>query len=140
MNKDINIKIIGIHADIDNTAESDEIITIASGKYYFKNNSHYILFEEINDNHIIKNKIQFRDNYLLLTKSSELNSEMEFTLNKITTSKYQFNAGKVVMNINTHKLDMSITDESIDISIEYDLLQGEDIVSRCKVIIHISQL
>ena len=140
MNKDINIKIIGVHADIDNTAESDEIITIASGKYYFKNNSHYILFEEINDNHIIKNKIQFRDNYLLLTKSSELNSEMEFTLNKITTSKYQFNAGKVVMNINTHKLDMSITDESIDISIEYDLLQGEDIVSRCKVIIHISQL
>ena len=45
MTKDVMISIRGIQ--FDNGQDGEKIESIQRGEYYFKNNTHYIMFEEI---------------------------------------------------------------------------------------------
>ena len=70
--------------------ELDKIETICAGEYYYRNNAHYILYEELVEGmeEPIKNMIKVRGNEFPLTKRSGVNVQMIFTQGKKTITEY----------------------------------------------------
>ena len=128
MKKDVILSISGLQVPTDNALsepyeahEPVEILTPAS--YYFKNDKHYILYEEIDeDTHkVINNRIKVSDSILELTKSGLVSSHMIFDTKRKSTAYYDTPFGRFVMSTIANRIDMDVKEEHIHINMEYAL-------------------
>ncbi|MDE5823272.1 MAG: DUF1934 domain-containing protein, partial [Lachnospiraceae bacterium] len=92
MTKDVLVSIKGLqYADNDVRASADDeeidnIETICFGEYYYRNDGHFILYEELADGfpEPIKNIIKLRDKEFTISKKGPLNVQMVFSEGKKT--------------------------------------------------------
>ena len=86
MTKDVLISISGLQLE----AQDDEPIeVVTSGNYYYKNNKHYILYDEYIDDSemdVTKNKMIISDDKISLTKSGPASVNMLFEPGKDTVT------------------------------------------------------
>ena len=87
MTKDVLVSIRGLQfADVDVRAsasdeELDAIETICPGEYYYKNDGHFILYEELVDGFEgpVKNLLKLRDREFMISKKGPVNVQMVFS-------------------------------------------------------------
>ena len=92
MTKDVLLCIQGLQfeEEAQNDEELDKIETICAGEYYYRNNAHYILYEELVEGmeEPIKNMIKVRGNEFSLTKRGGVNVQMILPQGKKPFTEY----------------------------------------------------
>ena len=78
MTKEVMISIRGIQ--FDNGQDGEKIESIQMGEYYLKNNTHYILFDEVIEGmeEPVKSMIKFKKGEMHLNKKGPINVTMDF--------------------------------------------------------------
>ena len=111
MTKDVLLSISGLHYETSALAEDDEnepIEVITPATYYFKNNKHYVLYEEVVEgmSGIIRNKVRIADDKLEIMKSGLSNTHMIFERDKMNITQYETPYGELL--VGTHTKDMQV--------------------------------
>lgn len=148
MEKDVLVSIKGLQfaaEDIGDSATDDElegIETVCPGQYYFKNNAHYILYDELIEgfDEPIKNMMKLRDDEFILTKKGAINVQMVFSEGKKTMTDYGTPFGNILIAIDTQHIETTCTEDSLDIHIEYGLEANYQFVADCDIEIRIKNV
>lgn len=137
MTKDVIIRICGLQAGPETDGEPIEMIV--SGEYFYKNNKHYILYEEVaeGESKVTKNRIKISDGHMELNKSGVVNVNMVFEENVKNVTSYYTPYGALTMGVDGRKVDIKESEDEIDISVEYGLEMNQEFVADCTIAINI---
>ena len=146
MTKDVLVSVKGLQfadADVRDTAsdeELDSIETICPGEYYFRNEGHFIVYEELVDGFagVIKNMIKLRDREFTISKKGPVNVQMVFSEGKKTMADYHTPYGNIMVALDTKKVRTEETEDDINISVEYGLEANYQFIADCNIAIHIT--
>ena len=132
MDKDVLVSVAGLQFGNDPAGEKIEIIT--PGSYYRKNNSHYVLYDEVTgQDEITKNVVRFDGNVLTISKRGFTNVEMIFEENKRNMTNYVTPYGTLLVGIDTDKVDIRESEDSINIDIDYALDINYEHLADCRI-------
>lgn len=136
MTKDVLVAIAGLQFDLQDN-EAVEIIT--PGEYYLKGDKHYILYEEVleEDNSITKNTIKISDKQIDILRKGAVSVHMTFEENKNNIAYYNTPFGQLLIGLNTYKIQKNVSEEQIEVIINYGLEVNYSHVSNCEIKIHI---
>lgn len=138
MTKDVLISLRGLQFD-QSEAEADKIETIMRGSYYERNNSHYILYEELMEGfeEPTKNRIKFGEHFLELTRSGLVNVHMLFEENKKNMTSYNTPYGNILIGIDTKKIHIDSNPDRIVVDVDYALDINYEYLADCKISVDI---
>ena len=133
MTKDVMIKICGLQ--MGEEADGEPIEMVISGEYYYKNNKHYILYDELmdGDSITVKNRIKFGAGRMELTKSGMVSVQMVFEEGKKNLTQYNTPYGSLVMGVEATKMQFAETEDIIKISVDYVLEINEEHSADCNI-------
>ena len=137
MTKEVEVIISGIQKY--ETHQDDDLKTKAKGEYYFRNGSHYIIFEEIIEGFTqpTKNMLKDKDGCLEMTKKGLVNTSMVFDKSKDTDAQYKTPFGEMHLGIRTKGFMVSESDKLIRVDVDYTLeAEGRHMVD-CRIRIQI---
>lgn len=140
MTKDVLVSIRGLqNLGGDNENECDSVETIYPGEYYFRNGTHYILYEEAVENmeESIKNMIKIKDKEFVLTKKGPVNVQMVFNENKKTMTDYVTPFGNILIAFDTTGISVVEEDEKLTVHIDYALEANYQFVADCNVCLEV---
>lgn len=137
MTKDVFIKIKGLQTGSETDGEPIEMMAV--GEYYFKNNKHYILYEEVMEGETkpTKNRIKVAPGYMELTKSGLVSVHMTFEENTKNITQYFTPYGGITMGINGKKVAIEESENELNISVEYGLEMNQEFVADCNLVIQV---
>jgi uncharacterized beta-barrel protein YwiB (DUF1934 family) len=148
--KDVLISIQGLQfagSEVNNAANDDElesIETICTGEYYYRNDAHFILYDEIvedmaenDDKEPIKNTIKLRGNEFTLTKKGTVNVQMVFTQGEKTMTEYHTPFGNIIIAIDTKSVEYRQEEDNLHIHINYGLEANYQFVADCNITIDV---
>lgn len=138
MTKDVLISISGLQLEVQ---DDEPIEVVTSGNYYYKNNKHYILYDEYIDDselEVTKNKMIISDDKISLTKSGPASVNMLFEPGKDTVTYYNTPFGSLVIGLSNSKIDAKHEENLIDINIQYDLSINYSYVSNCNICLKVT--
>lgn len=127
----IQIKSLQITKDY----EREEIETNARGTYQEKNGSHYLIFEEKDDENSGKtnNILKFTDQRLHMSKSGLVNVHMDFEKGKKSLSNYQTPFGALLLEIDTDVVTLDLQEKSLSLHLEYELAVNDEHQAKCMI-------
>lgn len=133
MTKDVLIAIKGLQFDA--AAEETNIETVSAGQYYEKNKSHYILYDEIDEDsrECTKNVIKIREDKIELTKKGLVNVHMVFEKDKKNLTSYITPFGEILIGIDARKISMDQKSENINVKVDYALEINYEHYADCKI-------
>lgn len=139
MDKEVLVSIAGLQFEID---QDEAMEVISPGEYYFKNNKHYVFYEEITelDNQesgISKARLKLSPDYIELTKKGFNNVSMIFEKDKKTMTYYQTPYGELLIGIQTTDIRLEEQEKEILVSIDYSLDINYSHVSDCNIVIKV---
>lgn len=146
MTKDVLVSIKGLqYVDNDvrvsaNEEEIDNIETICPGEYYYRNNGHFVVYEELADGFAepIKNVIKLRGKEFAIFKKGPFNVQMVFTEGKKTMTDYCTPFGNIMIALDTKKVAAKINENYLDISIAYGLEANYQFIADCHIAVHVT--
>ncbi len=133
MTREVKVTISGLQYGED--MEQDNIETVAEGEYFKKNDTHYILYEDLEEEtrQPSKNRIKYKDNLLELTRQGIVNTHMIFEENKVHMTDYVTPYGHFLLGIRTERVGFVEEEDCICISAEYKIEIGEEPISTNKI-------
>lgn len=137
MTKEVIITIKGLQAGPDSDGEPIEMIT--TGEYFYKNNKHYILYEEVMEGETVtnKNRVKIAPGHVELTKSGLVSVQMVFEENQKTVSHYNTPYGTLLMGIEAKTVSVQESEDEINVAITYALELNEEHAADCDIKINI---
>lgn len=142
MTKNVLLSIQGLQYQEEalNDEELDKIEIICPGEYYFRNQAHFILYEEQDDDfeEPVKNMIKVRGNEFTLTKKGPMNVQMVFTEGKKTMTDYATPFGNLMIALDTSKVMVEETEDKIKIHIDYALEANYQFIADCRIDIEVA--
>lgn len=133
MTKEVIISISGLQDGPDTDGEPIESIT--AGEYYFRNNKHYLLYEEVmeGESQTTKNRIKLEPGRMELTKTGVVNVYMIFEENVKNITHYYTPYGALTMGIDTKKIAVIEKEDEMNISVKYGLEMNQEFVADCDI-------
>lgn len=133
MSKDVMIAIKGMHFDISDCSEDLEVIQ--PGQYYKRGDMHYLIYEEPVEgtNEINKNMIKFNDGLMSLTKKGLINTTMLFDTKEKNLTNYATPFGNLIIGLDTHDISVNITEENINLNVNYSLDVNYEFLANCNI-------
>lgn len=140
MTKDVRITVKGVQRD--DAGETGSTETVVSGEYYFRNGSHYILYEETAEDsgERVKNSLKLKGNLLELNRKGAVNSRMVFETGKRHVLDYATPFGLLRMETVTSRILCTEKEECLRIRAEYELWADGRKVSSCRLTVKIEPL
>ena len=137
MTKDVIITVCGLQNGPETDGEPIEMIV--AGEYFYKNNKHYILYEEVmeGESQSTKNRIKISNGQMELTKSGVVNVHMVFEENVKNLTQYYTPYGALSMGIDGRKVEIKASEHEIDISVEYGMEMNGEFVADCNISINV---
>ena len=138
MTKEVLLSLKGLQFDI-HSSDGDEIETITPAEYYKRDESHYILYEEVTEGfeESTKNIIKFKNNSLELTKKGLINVHMVFEENKKNMTSYHTPYGQILIGIDARSIRFEEEEEHIVVNVDYALELNYEHFADCKITIEI---
>ena len=132
MTKEILLSISGLHF-VDGEDGSVEVVT--AGDYYTRGGKHYILYDEVVEGMSghTSNVIKIGENSLEITKKGLMNTRMVLEKGKRHRTVYQTPFGNIVIGLIGQELQVTETEEKIDVRAEYVLEINEENLSECTI-------
>ena len=146
MTKDVFVSISGMHEEIAETPaverdEAEAIEVVTPGSYYFRNEKHYIVYDEAveGSSEMIRNRIKITGTGCVeIVKSGLSDSHMIFEKNKKNLTYYRTPYGQMLVGVNTRSMDVKVTDERIDILVDYELDVNHEPMADCRIKMNIT--
>ena len=137
MTKEVIITICGLQAGPDTDGEPIEMTV--PGEYYYKNEKHYIIYEEVMEGETksTKNRIKIGPGYMELTKSGLVSVHMIFEENTKNITHYYTPYGGLTMGIDAKKVLITEGEYEIDVAVDYALEINQEFVADCDIKIHV---
>lgn len=139
MNKDVVIRMEAVQRYPGQEPECT--VTEVQAEYYLRNQSHYVMFEEIQEGFKEKTKsmLKIKKNCVELTKKGLINSHMFFEESGTFATEYKTPFGGFLLDIHTGKLIILEMPHQIQIEIVYSLESQEQKVADCNIRIMIKE-
>jgi uncharacterized beta-barrel protein YwiB (DUF1934 family) len=144
MKKEVLISISGLHFEVfEDVAENknNQIEVITPGNYYLRKGKHYILYDEAIEGMTgtIKNRIKITDNNTLeILKTGLSNAHMIFEKDQKNLAYYETPFGQMLVGINTRKMDISVTEQRINVQVDYELDINHEPLADCQIRMNIT--
>lgn len=135
MTKDVYITITGTQLDEDGHEAVTELKV--PGQYYERDGSRYLLYEEQDEEAVIKNTVKIKDCLLELSRSGPARSRMLFQTGKTHRTSYITPYGVLQLEIYTEAMRSFWSEDSGTIQLSYRLTAENSILSRNKLSIKI---
>lgn len=139
MDKDVFVTIKGIHTTNNDTDDTEILIP---GEYYFRNNKHFICYEEVSepDGEKTKSVMKISNNMVELIKRGSSVLRLIFEKDKKNYSLYNTGMGDLYLCVDTSDIQMITSEDErrIDVKINYSLEINQQKVSDCEVNIVVS--
>lgn len=138
MTKEVLVAIKGLQFDASSDEETN-IETFNVAEYFEKNNSRYVIYEEVEEGTAAstKNIIKFKDNVMELTKKGVVNVHMVFEENKKNMSNYATPYGDILIGIDARKVSLSEEENRIQMNVDYALEVNYEHLADCKITVDI---
>ncbi len=141
MTKEVLIKISGLQYAVDDLDHEDgPIETITPGKYYFKDDTHYIFYEEFVEGMpgVIKTQIRVHGKESVeVIKKGLSNVHMIFEKNKTNRCFYNTPFGELNLGIATGNISVEESEDNINIRAAYSLDVNFDPLAECTIRINV---
>ncbi len=133
MTKEVIITICGLQNGPETDGEPIEMIT--TGEYFYKNEKHYILYEEVmeGETKTTKNRIKIAPGSVELTKNGVVNVHMLFEEKQKNITHYYTPYGCLDMGIDTKKVQIEETEDEMKISVDYALEINQQFAADCDI-------
>jgi uncharacterized beta-barrel protein YwiB (DUF1934 family) len=116
---------IKVNTTIWNNGEKETFELTTFGRYYEKNNSFFLQYEEVMEEGTVKSIVKVSENETLILRSGAVNMRMVFELNKKHAGRYETPFGTMGISTRTKRLAHDITEQKGAIDILYELhMQG----------------
>lgn len=127
LKREVKIQIKGIQKN----EEAEEIIeTAAFGEFDQTNENYYLKYEEVSeDGEITKTLIKIQDKNIEVIKRGSIESKMVFIPNEVTETDYSTCYGVLAMAVHTMHTEFHVTEQKVEVEIEYILYLNGTIVS-----------
>lgn len=137
MTREVMISIRGIQ--FDNGQDGEKIESIQKGEYFQKNQSHYILFDEIIEgmDEPVKSMIKFKKGELHLNKKGPINVTMDFLEHKKTLTNYRTPYGSLVIGLEAASVNFQEEEKRIVVNVDYAMEVNYEHLADCKIKIDI---
>ncbi len=139
MTKDILISISGLQVSPEN--ESDTVEVISPGEYYYRNDKHFVVYEEATDGQTqtVKNMVKISDECVEVTKKGPASIHMIFEKNKKNVTYYYTPFGNLQIGIDTRSINIEENEDSIKVNVEYTLDINSQHAADCNIAIEIRE-
>ena len=133
MTKEVLIGIKGLQMSPEQG--SDEVELFVGGEYYFRNNKHYFLYDEVVEGttETTRNVVKVAPDYMEVTKKGVTNAHMVFEKNKKNVTYYYTPFGSILIGIEAGKVKISEQDEEIQVDVDYALDMNYEKVADCNI-------
>lgn len=138
MTKEVLLTLQGLQFD-QREEDSDKIEMVTVGDYYKKNDSHYVVYEEVTEGfeQSTKNRLKFSDHMVELTRNGLVNVHMVFQENKKNMSNYNTPFGQILVGIDTKRINIDEKEDNIVVDVDYALDINYEFLSDCHIKIDI---
>ncbi|MCR5737387.1 MAG: DUF1934 domain-containing protein [Eubacterium sp.] len=138
MNKDVLVKISGLQGATDG-GECVELM--ARGKYYRKNEKHYLLYDDIEEESgmTTKNTIKFNEEKVEVLRNGMVNGKLVFDEGKNSQSLYGTPYGDILLEVLTKKISVEELTDHINLLIEYELYADNTKVTDSRIVVNINE-
>jgi uncharacterized beta-barrel protein YwiB (DUF1934 family) len=121
---------IHLHTEISQDGETENFEIISFGRYYEKNGSQFITYEEVTESGKIKNVIKISNNQVLIMRNGAIN--MRFSLQKgvKTEGSFENQYGSFPLILNTNKIyfDWDKERQEGELLFSYELYMQHEVV------------
>ena len=133
MTKDVLLSVKGLQFDAYEENSAIESVTFA--EYYERNDSHYVLYEEVEEGfkEPVRNIMKFREKALELTKKGLINVHMIFEEGKKSMANYVTPFGDILLGLDTKKVSIKETEATIVVSVDYALELNYEHQADCSI-------
>lgn len=137
MTKDVWISMCGLQFMDGEGQEPVEVIV--SGEYYNRNGKHFVLYEEVMEGFedVTRNKLKITEDCVEMTKRGAANVHMVFKKGGRTRSVYETPYGPLILQIDTHRIEIAEEADQIEVRMEYTLDVDEAHLADCDLRIKI---
>ena len=99
MTKEVLLSIKGLQMSPEDGEDTVEMI--APGEYHFRNDKHFVLYDEVMEgqDEVTKNIVKFQDDYMEITKKGPCSVHMIFEKNKKNVTYYYTPYGSLLIRI-----------------------------------------
>ena len=120
MTRDVLIRLSGLQS-----MEDDEgvVEVITAGDYFWKNNKHYLIYDEIMEgtDGTIRNTMKLTPDKLEIRKSGPISASMVFEVDKKTQTHYATPMGEMLVEMTTSRIGFEEEDDHLKVEVEYQL-------------------
>lgn len=133
MTKEVFLSLKGLQ--MESGEEAQEMETITTADYYWKKDSHYIIYEEMTEGFTEKtrNMIKFQDSCLEVSKKGLINVHMVFEKNRKNMTSYTTPYGNILIGIDTESIFLEEKEEQIRLLVDYSLEANYQHLADCKI-------
>lgn len=137
MQKQVMVTISGIQTA--QMEEQDSIEMVHIGEYFKRNQTHYILFDELMEgvSSPIKNRIKIKKNCVEVQKKGVITSHLIFEEGKNNTSNYTVPYGSFLMENRTSRVEIKEEENKIEAAASYQLYMNGEYSADCYIRIKI---
>ena len=133
MEKKVRLAVTGRQRD--ETGEETVTELCVEAGYFERNDSIYILYEEIQEGAVIKNTLKLKGSILELTKGGAVRTRMVFQEGKECLSEYVTSYGCLQMGVRTERVEVIRDGAVLRVRVVYELPSGGYAVSSCELIL-----
>lgn len=136
MDNNVIVKISGLQV-VEETGDNIEMLAV--GRHYIKNNKHYLIYEEIEDDNdtVTKNTIKFNDMRAEVMRKGVVNGKLVFQKGENNQSIYSTPFGELLVEVMTKDIELNQNKDSINLKIDYELYANNNKISNNKIEIDI---
>ena len=137
MTKEVLLTIKGLQMSPEDGEDMVEMI--APGEYHFRNDKHFVLYDEVveGQDEVTKNIVKFQDDYMEITKKGSCSVHMIFEKNKKNVTYYYTPYGSLLIGIDAHKVQIEEKEDSILARVEYSLEINCEHIADCDINIEV---
>lgn len=133
MTRTVYITITGVQSD--ETGEEMIAEQSATGEYFEKNSSLYLLYEETDPESgaVTKNTLKVREQNVTLTKRGIIQSQLQFAPEEMHPAEYITPYGILHFQVYTEDVKIFFGDARGEIRLRYALYSDGELLSRCRL-------
>lgn len=133
MNEEVTVKVTGVTRDAEGTENTIEQIN--KGIYSERAGKKYLMYYEKQEesDEEVKSLVTLDGNQVIVSKTGSVNTRMIFAAGKKNCIDYQTRFGRIQMDVFTKNLMVICKEESVQITIDYNLEIGNDVISECRI-------
>lgn len=135
MTKEVLVSISGLQMAPDE--QSDSVEVIAPGEYYYRNNKHFVIYDEVaeGESEATKNIIKFNDDMMEVTRKGPANVHLLFEKNKKNVTYYYTPFGSLNVGIEARSIEVTEEENEIKVNVKYALEVNYEHVAECDIVL-----